>query len=110
MLHQQLKSSRRRTGGNRAFQFGAIATGLCLWVVIAVSASGPTEIKVTFTKDVAPIFFNRCVECHRAGEVAPMSLMSYGEARPWAKSIKQKVLDRSMPPWLASPENTHFKN
>ena len=95
---------------NRLFLFGVLAVGLCSLPVIGGAASGPSTDKVTFTRDVAPIFYNRCVECHRAGEVAPMSLITYNEARPWAKAIKQKVVDRSMPPWLASLENTHFKN
>jgi len=95
---------------NRLFLLGVLAVGLCSLLVIGGAASGPSTAKVTFTRDVAPIFYNRCVECHRAGEVAPMSLITYNEARPWAKAIKQKVVDRSMPPWLASVENTHFKN
>jgi hypothetical protein len=94
----------------RLFLLGVLAVGLCSVLVIGGAASGASTAKVTFTKDVAPIFYNRCVECHRAGEVAPMSLITYNEARPWAKAIKQKVVDRSMPPWLASLENTHFKN
>jgi hypothetical protein len=65
---------------------------------------------LTFTKDVAPIFNARCVECHRPGEIAPMSLMSYKEVRPWAKSIREKVIDRSMPPWLADTKQDHFSN
>ncbi|MFY9570245.1 MAG: thiol-disulfide isomerase [Blastocatellia bacterium] len=95
---------------NRLFQIGALAVGLLFTVVIGAAASGPAGSKITFTKDVAPILYNRCVECHRSGEIAPMSLITYNDARPWAKAIKQKVLDRSMPPWLASSENTHFKN
>jgi len=95
---------------NRLFQVLALTVGLSSLLAIGVGASGSSEAKVTFTKDVAPIFFNRCVECHRPGEVAPMSLITYNEARPWAKSIRQKVVDRSMPPWLASPENHNFKN
>jgi len=95
---------------NRLIQLGALALGACSLFALGVSASGPTAARVTFTRDVAPILYNRCVECHRAGEVAPMALITYNETRPWAKSIKQKVVDRSMPPWLASPENTHFKN
>lgn len=75
----------------------------------AKGGSGSTEA-VTFTKDVAPIFYNRCVECHRPGEVAPMSLITYKDARPWARSIKQMVAKRAMPPWLASPEYSHFSN
>ena len=65
---------------------------------------------VTFNKDVAPIFFKNCAECHRAGEIAPMSLMSYKEARPWAKSIKEKVINREMPPWHADPHYGEFSN
>ena len=92
------------------FRVSALVVGLCSLLAIAATASGPFGEKVTFAKDVAPILYNRCVECHRAGEIAPMSLVTYNEARPWAKAIKQKVLDRSMPPWLAAPENNHFRN
>jgi len=55
--------------------------------------------QVTFTKDVAPILQARCQTCHRPDTFAPMSLLTYEEARPWAKSIKQKVVAREMPPW-----------
>ncbi|HKS43023.1 MAG TPA: cytochrome c [Blastocatellia bacterium] len=65
---------------------------------------------VTFNKDVAPILFKNCVECHRAGEIAPMSFMNYKEARPWAKSIKEKVINREMPPWHADPHFGEFSN
>ena len=95
---------------NRLFQLGVLAVGASSLLVLGGTASGSSAAKVTFTKDVAPILYNRCVECHRAGEVAPMALITYNQTRPWAKSIKQKVVDRSMPPWLAAPENTHFKN
>ena len=47
---------------------------------------------VTFNKDVAPIFFRNCAECHRSGEAAPMSLLSFRDARPWAKSIREKIV------------------
>ena len=53
----------------------------------------------TFAKDVAPIFQEKCQNCHRAGAMAPMSLVTYEEARPWAKAIKQRVVTRNMPPW-----------
>ena len=62
----------------------------------AVPAATPT-----FAKDVAPILYSKCVKCHRPGEVAPMSLIGYNNARPWAKAIKQKVVSREMPPWFA---------
>src|SRR5438552_16079463 len=66
--------------------------------------------KVTYSKDVAPILNRRCIECHRAGEVAPMALTSYKEVRPWAKAIKERVLTRTMPPWFADPRHGEFKN
>jgi mono/diheme cytochrome c family protein len=65
---------------------------------------------VTFNKDVAPILFKSCVECHRPGEAAPMSLLSYKEARPWARSIREKVVSREMPPWHADPRVGQFSN
>ena len=62
----------------------------------------------TFSKDVAPIFFANCTSCHRAGEMAPMSLMTYQDARPWARSIAAKVTDGTMPPWHADPKYGSF--
>ena len=53
----------------------------------------------TFTKDIAPIFQDKCEACHRPDSMAPMSLMTFAQARPWAKSIKARVADRQMPPW-----------
>ncbi len=64
----------------------------------------------TFSKDVAPIFVQKCVACHRPGEIAPMSLMTFEETRPWAKSIRQKVANREMPPWDADPAFGKFSN
>jgi mono/diheme cytochrome c family protein len=64
----------------------------------------------TFSKDVAPIFYANCTACHRPGDVAPMSLLTYKEARPWARSIATKVKDGSMPPWHADPAVGHFVN
>ena len=60
----------------------------------------------TFAKDVAPIMYSKCANCHRPGEVAPMSLLSYEDARPWAKAIKTKVVSREMPPWGADMSQT----
>jgi hypothetical protein len=59
---------------------------------------------------VAPIFYGNCVACHRAGEFAPMSLMSYDDARPWARAIKQRVTAREMPPWNAEPGHQEYAN
>src|SRR5437762_3478122 len=79
----------------------AIATifGAAL-LVAAAAAAAP----VTFNRDVAPIFYARCVSCHRAGQAAPMALMTYEDARPWARAIKARVANREMPPWLADPK------
>ncbi len=64
----------------------------------------------TFSKDVAPLLFNRCAECHRPGSMALMSLLTYQDVRPWAKAIKQKVARREMPPWGADPSVGKFAN
>src|SRR5579871_3961485 len=53
----------------------------------------------TFTKDITPIFQRSCQNCHRDGSIAPMALLTYKDARPWARSIKEKVARRQMPPW-----------
>jgi hypothetical protein len=70
-----------------------------LGALAAASAAELTTAPATFTKDVAPILQEKCQSCHRAGSMAPMSLVTYDETRPWAKSIKQRVVTRSMPPW-----------
>ena len=64
----------------------------------------------TFSKDVAPILYKNCVECHRPAALAPMSLLTYEDARPWARAIKQKVAARQMPPWGADPAIGSFSN
>jgi len=69
-----------------------------------------SKAAVTFNKDVAPILFKSCAECHRPGEAAPMSLLSYKDARPWARSIREKVVSREMPPWHADPRVGQFLN
>jgi len=74
------------------------------------SANSGNKKEVTFARDVAPIFYKNCAECHRAGEAAPMSLLSYKDVRPWAKSIKEKVVTKQMPPWHADPHYGEFSN
>jgi hypothetical protein len=76
--------------------------------VCMASAAPPKE--VTFHKDVEPLLQARCQNCHRPGEAAPMSLLSYQDARPWAKAIKAAVLTRKMPPWFADPAHGNFAN
>jgi hypothetical protein len=75
-----------------------------------ISAAPGDSATPTFSKDVAGILQQRCVACHRAGEAAPMPLITYQDVRPWAKAIKQAVLQRKMPPWLADPHYGTFIN
>src|SRR5438270_3120205 len=85
--------------------------GLAVFAVAAAAtgqSSPPTP--PTFSKDVLPILQKNCQSCHRPGQVAPMSLMSYRDARPWAKAIKAAVTTRKMPPWFADPQVGHFTN
>ncbi len=77
--------------------------GVSLYFTNSVSSNvNRAKTNLTFTKHVAPILQNRCEECHRAGGVAPMSLVTFEEARPWAKSIREKVVNRTMPPFHAT--------
>jgi hypothetical protein len=79
-------------------------------VLVGFIAASATFAAPTFTKDIAPILNKRCVACHRPGEMAPMSLLDYKSARPWAKAIRQAVLTRKMPPWFADPNHGTFSN
>ena len=75
----------------------------------AVLVATPAD-EATFHKDIEPILQARCQGCHRQGEAAPMSLITYQEARPWAKAIRQAVLTHKMPPWFADPAHGNFSN
>ena len=74
------------------------------------SVTGQTQ--VTFTTDIAPILQKNCQVCHRPRSIAPMSLLTYEDARPWARSMKQKVVLREMPPWFIDKTVgiQHFSN
>ena len=93
------------------------ARDLCVFLILASVSAMPgasTEKQggeaVVFTSDVAPILMRHCVKCHRPGEIAPMSLLTWREARPWARSIQRVVVNREMPPWLANPEHGTWAN
>ena len=89
-------------------RLGGIAIVSIFSILVAItpanSQSSPvaskTQAQVTFTKDVAPILQEKCQSCHREGEIAPMSLVTYQDTRPWARDIKQRVIMRTMPPWF----------
>ena len=72
---------------------------LVVGLLLPTGAAAQVSEAPTFADDIAPIFYERCVKCHRPGEIAPMSLISYQDVRPWARSIKNKVETRAMPPW-----------
>src|SRR5262252_7015276 len=76
----------------------------------AAIAATNAPVAVTFHKDVLPILQKNCQGCHRPGEIAPMSLLTYSEARPWAKAIKVAVATQKMPPWFAEAQFGHFAN
>src|SRR5712692_8821944 len=65
---------------------------------------------VTFNKHVLLILQKNCQTCHRPGEIAPMSFLTYQETRPYAKAMKNAVVARQMPPWFADPAYGHFAN
>jgi hypothetical protein len=96
-------------------------SSLIFWVALFVGARIPDSAQaapqpttvpagLTFTRDVAPILYKNCAGCHHPGEIAPMSLLDYTSARPWAKAIRQAVLSRKMPPWFADPQYGAFAN
>ena len=99
---------------SRLLAFGAAVMVLGAAIVGASSseqyaAKGAKDVP-TFSKDVAPILYENCVTCHRPGEIGPMSLLTYNDARPWAKSIRDEVADGVMPPWHADPKHGKFAN
>ncbi|REJ74069.1 MAG: hypothetical protein DWQ36_09310 [Acidobacteria bacterium] len=113
-------ASRRRPPGGPArlprlavaFAFSAAvlsAAGGVAAIRSATPVGASEEPAATFSRDVAPILFGKCVTCHRPGQVAPMSLLSYAEARPWAKSIARAVSAGEMPPWSGESDRLQFE-
>ncbi len=79
--------------------FGILAAVAAISVVAPAAGGAQTATGPTFTKDIALIFQNKCEACHRPDSIAPMSLVTFEESRPWARSIKNRVQVRQMPPW-----------
>src|SRR5205809_3118898 len=102
LTHKSLRRSAMRT----------ILVLIAMLVMVTSLSAQATQDQVTFTKNVASILQERCQVCHRPGTFAPMSLVTYDEVRPWAKSIKQKVVAREMPPWFIDKNVVvqHFAN
>ena len=83
------------------------------WMIGSMAMAADTSSStstVTFDKDVLPILQANCQECHRPGQVAPMSFLTYQSARPWAKAMKAAVIARKMPPWFADPKYGPYAN
>ena len=96
--------------GPRRILFILVAVAFC-GLVAGVSQDAPSAPKeVTFNRDVAPILFKNCVVCHRPNDIAPMSLMTYKDARMWARPVRDAVVQRKMPPWHADPTVGDFSN
>jgi hypothetical protein len=95
-----------------------VLSAAALWVAALASVSTDGQYSrrsvdknvPTFSRDVAPIIFKNCAGCHRPGEIAPMSLLTYDDARPWAKAIRDEVSDRNMPPWHTDAPRGTFHN
>jgi mono/diheme cytochrome c family protein len=85
---------------------------LCFNAPPSINADSAKSLakQITFTKDIAPILFKNCAGCHRPDDIAPFSVLTYKDARPWAKAIREKVLSREMPPWGADPHFGEFSN
>src|SRR5580704_6777083 len=91
----------------RTMRFVAVLPALAF---AATSVAATTQSPVTFNKEVAPVLAKNCQGCHRPGEAAPFSLLTYEQARPWAKAIKEAVVLKKMPPWYADPHYGKFAN
>jgi mono/diheme cytochrome c family protein len=84
--------------------------GLTILGLAALPAAAAAKPAPTYSKEVAPIFYKHCTTCHQPGDIGPFSLLSYKDARPWVKSIREKVAAREMPPWQADPKHGKFLN
>jgi hypothetical protein len=84
-------------GSSRA---GRLAIAIAALAAMGMAVPARAAEQVTFTRDVAPILHRSCAKCHRPGDIAPMTLLTYGDVRPWARAIKNRVVSREMPPWF----------
>jgi cytochrome c553 len=95
-------------------QFRILLLALSLVLIASASFAASSnensadQNAVTWSEQVAPLLYEKCATCHRPGQTAPMSLLTYDDARPWAKSIRKVTHERVMPPWFANPEHGEF--
>ena len=95
---------------SRSVLFAVAAYAALAAVQLRAQEPSGSAVVPTFNADIAPILYRNCTNCHRPGEIAPMSLLTYKEARPWAKSIANQVSRGTMPPWHADPAHGEFLN
>src|SRR5215469_15241756 len=84
---------------------GSIRLLTPLLLIVPATAAIPT-----FSDNIAPVLYKHCASCHHPNDIAPMSLMTYKEVRPWAAAIREAVVQRTMPPWHADPQEAQFAN
>ncbi len=101
-----------KSSSNQSLRDVFVATAVMTLMAAGTSDAQTAQAQVTFTKDVAPIFQEKCEACHRPDSIAPMSLRTFEEARPWARAIRARVEARQMPPWHIDRTVgiQHFKN
>lgn len=87
-----------------------LIAGLLTAAIPPAVSHNPITTKLTWARDISRIVYKRCASCHREGGRAPMSLLTYEDARPWAKAIQEEVLERRMPPWGAVKGFGEFQN
>ena len=93
-----------------AAAFSLLAVGAAWQMPVSAAKQSEKTSPPTFYKDVVPILQNKCQSCHRSGEAAPMALVTYEQARPWARKMAAAVEMKMMPPWFADPRYGHFAN
>jgi len=110
--HQHLwRLNKRMPAAHRPIKsFLPLILALALCLAIPAHTQEPGNPPPTFTKDVAPILQKHCQTCHRPGEAAPFSMLTYEDTRPWATMMKMAVTQKVMPPWFADPHYGHFSN
>lgn len=94
----------------RRWLFATILATMLLALFVIGMTRTTTAATPTFSKDVAPILYKNCVACHRPGDIAPMTLLTYENTRPWARSIREQVITGQMPPWHATQPHGTFAN
>jgi hypothetical protein len=97
-------------GGRGLVVASLLIAGALISVRLGAQSTSSSAASPTYSKDVAPVLYKHCTSCHRPGEIAPMSLMTYADVRPWARSIGARVAAGIMPPWHADASVGEFEN